>query len=171
MKSAILAICLTVLLHVSSSSQILPKMFWNSLQTNKMVYAIPSNYSQTPVIKNGDVEYDFAIKSKDKQLEIRYKIRPIIPLQQNSNNLSDAMLLTMALNISGGKMVEPQPFPPQSVKDEFKADKGFTAMVPTKSEFGKGYKMCMINVIHKDNIADAYTFYLFDNPQILMQVL
>jgi len=171
MKSVMVTIFLSFILHSISSAQILPKKFWNLLQENKMVYSIPRNYSQTPVLKNDDVEYDFAIKSKDNTLEIRYRIWPIIRLQQNSNTLSDGMLLTMALNISGGKMVNPQPFPKENVEEEFGADKGFTAMVPTNSEFGKGYKMCMINVIHKENVADAYTFYLFDDPQSLMQVL
>ncbi|HXF90713.1 MAG TPA: hypothetical protein VNJ29_02150 [Candidatus Nitrosotenuis sp.] len=171
MKSAIITLLISFVIYEVSSAQILPKKFWNLLQENKMMYSLPSGFVQTPIITNSDVEYDFAIKSKDKKMEIRYKIWPIIRPEQNSNNMSDAMLLTMALNISNGKMVTPNQFPEQSVKEEFGADKGSTTMVPTDSEFGKGYKMCMINVIHKENVADAYTFYLFDDPKTLIQVM
>ena len=171
MRPTVAMLCMIFIVSLNASAQILPKQFWKLLQENRMFYSIPAGFVQTPVIKNDDVQYDFAIKSKEKKIEIRYKIWPVNRLQRNGNDGSNVMLMTMALNISNGKMTEPNQFPKESVKEEFGADDGSTTMVPVDSEFGKGYKMCMLNVIHKDYTADAYTFYLFDDPKVLLQTM
>ena len=104
-------------------------------------------------------------------MEIRYRIWPIDMQQTNPNELFEPMLITMALNISNGTMIQPRRYPPESVKQEFGADDGSTGLVPTNSDFGKGYKQCMISVIHKDNVADAYVFYLYNNQDEIMGAL
>ena len=46
---------------------------------------------------------------------------------------------------------------------EFNAHAGGSAFVSVNSAFGKGYSYCMINAIHRVNIADAFIFYLFND--------
>ncbi|MFZ4620828.1 MAG: hypothetical protein ACOYNS_09725 [Bacteroidota bacterium] len=171
MRTFLFSALLIFTVIVSASAQILPKNFWKTLQDNSMEFVMPELYLQAPVLPNSDVAYDFAVVSKDRQIEIRYTIQPIDRKVKNGNGLSEGMLQAMALNISGGTMAELNAFPAESVKHEFRADKGYTAMVPVRSEFGNGYNMCMITMIHKENAADAYTFYLFNDPQILVKAI
>jgi hypothetical protein len=49
------------------------------------------------------------------------------------------------------------------VRNEFNADIGATYAAETKSGFSKGYKYVIIIAIHKVNVADAYTIFLCDN--------
>lgn len=156
----------SLLFHNSVNAQNLPKKFQQLLNETHMRYSIPHGFTTTAIIENGDVAYDFAVKSKTKKLEIRYRIWPT-----KDNSMTNPMLITMALNISNGEAIEPQSYPPSSVKEEFGADNGSTVMVFTNSEFGKGYKACLIFVIHKNNIGDAYVFFLFDDPQILSEAI
>ena len=53
-----------------------------------------------------------------------------------------------------------KPFLKSAVQDEFNADWGAITLVELRSEFGKGYRFCMCVALHKDNVADAYYFYL-----------
>ncbi len=157
-----------ILLSVSSlQAQGLPNGFQKSLQQYSFRYSIPPGFSATQVIDNQDVKYDFAVKSSTQKLEIRYSILPII----GGNQDLDVMVVTMALNISDGQMVQPKDYPDADVKSEFGADGGCSAIVQSNSEFGKGFKYCLISAIHRDNVANAYAFFLFDDPNVAMKAI
>jgi hypothetical protein len=55
--------------------------------------------------------------------------------------------------------------PPDAVRKEFGADSGATAFVELDSAFGKGFKYCIASVIHRNNAVDAYTFFLYKDPE------
>ena len=132
---------------------------------------MPPNFRAAPVLNNENVVYDFAIKSNTTELEIRFRIWPVEKKEKNPNALYVPMLVTMGLNISNGQMMKPRQYPTESVKKEFRADAGSSGLVPVSSEFGKGYKQCLISVIHKDNIADAYVFYLYNEQKTILAAL
>jgi hypothetical protein len=120
------------------------------------------------------MDYDYAIKYPDKDFELRYALRPIrykvyasddekkeTESQRAFRNSSKVTIFkTVILNITGGKDYEVQAFDKDAVKKEFNADFGITSFVDLNSDFGKGYKYCMLVMIHKDDVADAYYFYL-----------
>jgi hypothetical protein len=147
--------------------------FDSALRQASMTFALPKDFSVVPVAENPDVRYQYAISSKSVKLEIRYLIRSLASDAQeyerngregaDPNTFYRALLLTMCLNLSGGAMCTPSAFDPEDVKKEFHADAGSTAFVKLNSDFGKGYRVCLINVIHVQNKADAFTFFLFDD--------
>lgn len=140
-----------------------------------MRFSLPSGFTPTPVLVSEDVVYDYAIKSKSEKLEIRYRIAPfrqtVEKLNAEANMIYRGMIITMGLNISDGKQPPYQAYPDESVREEFGADAGGTSYVECNSEFGKGYDKCLISVIHKNNVADAYAFFLFDDLQVLQTAL
>ena len=163
----------SLILTGQSNAQDLQK-YEELLNESHMQFSIPPDFMLTPVIKNGDVMYDFAIKSNTQKFEIRYRIWPIekgSAKDKMNNSMHNLMLTTMALNISNGQIIEPQQYPKESVKEEFGADAGSTGIVDTHSEFGKDYKACMISVIHKENVADAYIFFLFNDRSDILKAL
>ena len=135
---------------------------------------IPDGFVESKIIENDDMNYEYAIKYPDKDFELRYSIRPIrykkyandtvkneMESQRSFRNSSYGIILeTVILNITGGVKYNVQAFDKDAVKSEFNADWGATTFVELKSEFGKGFKYCMIVTIHKDDVADAYYFYL-----------
>jgi hypothetical protein len=174
---AVLILCLlSVTIVYTLQSQILPKDFQHLLQLGSMQYSVPPGFVATPVIENDDVAYDFAVKSTTGKLEIRYRIRPI-EKQGHQDSYADpeflfnGMVMTMGLNISNGQIVEPKPFPEVSVRSEFGADAGSSCAVHTDSEFGEGFKGCLISAIHKEKAADAYVFFMFDDMKTLSEAL
>ncbi len=178
MKASAIILTWTVLLITTttkSTSQPIPTTFSKLLTNNSLQYDVPPGFVSTPIISNGDVEYDFAVRSQTKKLEIRYRIWPlkksIQAPNQDENSIHQAMLLTMALNISNGNPGPIQPYPAESVQTEFGAAAGSTTMITCNSEFGKGFQKCLISVIHKDNFADAYAFFLFDDLRVVTEAL
>lgn len=159
--------------YLNGFTQSLPE-FRTMLKDYGMNITIPDGFTETKVIPNDDMEYDYAIKYPDRDFELRYAIRPIlyktyandtirkeIEGQRLFRNASYGMILeTIILNITGGKEYQCHAFDKKSVKTEFNADWGATSFLELNSGFGKGYKYCMIVTIHKDNVADAYYFYL-----------
>jgi hypothetical protein len=171
MNSFLKSFFVFIAITVATNAQTLPDAFQQLLNQTNMQFSMPQDFEATPIINNGDVAYDFALKSVTAELEIRYRIWPIDKNQKNPNDLYGPMMTTMGLNISNGKIIQPQQYPTESVKSEFSADAGSTGLVPIDSQFGKGFKLCVISVIHKDNVADAYVFYLYNDPKTIMQAL
>jgi len=171
MNSFLKSFFVFITISVAVNAQTLPDPFQQLLNRTNMQFSMPPDFETIPIINNGDVAYDFALKSHTAELEIRYRIWPIDKNQKNPNDLYGPMMTTMGLNISNGQMIRPEQYPTESVKSEFGADAGSTGLVPVDSQFGKGFKLCVISVIHKDNVADAYVFYLYNDPKTIMGAL
>jgi hypothetical protein len=172
-RRSIFLIIAMIMLNFSVFGQNL-KEFKSLLIDCGMNVNIPQGFVESKVIDNNDMSYEYAIKYPDKDFELRYAIRPIrykkyandtvkneMEGQRAFRNSSYSIILkTVILNITGGVEYEVQAFDKNAVKSEFNADCGATTFVELKSEFGKGFKYCMIVMIHKDDVADAYYFYL-----------
>lgn len=162
-----------IMLNLSGFGQNLKE--FNSLLDNCGMHVnIPAGFVESKIIQNDDMNYEYAIKYPDKDFELRYSIRPIRYKKYGNVKLKEEMesqrpfrnssygiiLQTVILNITGGVEYHFQAFDKDAVKNEFNADWGATTFVELKSDFGKGFKYCMIVTIHKDDVADAYYFYL-----------
>jgi hypothetical protein len=167
MKNIILTILLVITISANSIAQ---ESFSELLAKCSLSFTFPNSCIPLRVKQNPDVYYHFAMMLKTNKIEIRYTIVPFEKMERK-NDLYEPYLQTMCLNITGGKMAEIQHFKHEDVSAEFNADDGLTCAVLLDSEFGKGYKYCMINVIHKDNLGDAYIFFLFDDYRILPSIL
>lgn len=178
MKKIVIAIitCLGLTAFVYKG---IPKDFKTVLKRAHMTFEMPEGMVETKVIDNNQVGYDYALKYPDKRFEVRYAIMPLDSLVMEyekskkdtneqviePNNLFDKMLLVTAMNASmgaSGGMPQIKEFDSAAVKNEFNADRGGVVLVYVGKEFGQDYKYCLIVGIHKDNIADAFYFYLSD---------
>lgn len=169
---------------INSNSQ--NKKFEDLLQKGSLNFKMPDNFDTISAVSNPDMNYELALKSKTKDLEIRYSIRPlkerIEQFEQKQkdtsvkmfagahpNKIYPTVLLTVIMNTSGNHQQIPgsKSFPPEAVKKEFNADWGATTVYPLKSTFGKGYNNCMLVTLHRNDQADVYIFYLFNNKEDL----
>jgi hypothetical protein len=164
----------------------LPKEFTAALDRAKMTFIPPDGLVETKVIANDQVGYDYAVKYKDKDFEVRYLIMPldsfVIDYEQSKkdtsrkviepNRLFNSMFLVTAMNAGMGAndgMPDIRQFDSAAVKNEFNADDGGTVFINAGKEFGQEYKYCMIVGIHKDNIGDAYIFFLSNTKDGFME--
>ena len=178
-KFFIAGLCFVILSSFSSDN--LPKKFTDLLDRSALNFNQPDQYSETEVIENPQMNYEYAIINNAKDFEIRYAIRPLDDRIKNynereknkksgdinihPNKLHAATFQAVVFNVSGGKFPKIGEFNPESVKKEFNADWGALTMVEVGKEFGTDYKYCLLITIHKDDVGDAYCFYLSNTQE------
>ena len=166
----------------------LPDTFQNVLKLAQMSFTMPKDAISIPLVKNMQMHYEYAITFKDKPFEVRYSVAPLgytvaeaytggkgVTPRKGDEKLSRTSAVAIAINVGGGN---PSPnmgskdFPPEAVKQEFGADWGSTTIIELQNDsFGTSYKYCMMTTLHKNEVADAYIFYLSDTKENLMTLL
>lgn len=171
-----------LLFLLSFKSDKLPKDFSELLTRAKITFIRPEGMMEVKCIENRQMNYEYALKSKDKNFEVRYAIRPMDnklkeyaeakkrgDLMIHPNNWKETVFQATLLNIGiGGSDSHQLPnitfFDSTAVRKEFNADWGATAFANLGPEFGGDtYKYCIAVTIHKDFVGDAYFFYVSDN--------
>lgn len=161
----------------------LPDLFTKLMERSKMSFTAPEGYSETKIISNGQMSYEYAIKHNTQNFEVRYAIRPLDEelkdynkwqknkgpndIRIHPNKMYEAVFQATVLNVSGGELPQWDEFPPQAVKHEFNADWGAVVVTTAGEEFGQKYKYCMTVALHKDDVGDAYYFYLYDDTKVM----
>ena len=135
-----------------------------------MSLSIPEVFVPGPIVANKNMDYDYAVKYPDKDFVLRYAIRPILykvytndslkKAMQSRNTSYEANMKAVLYDISGGYDYEFKAFEKTAAMDEFGADWGAITLVELRSDFGKGYRFCMVVALHKNNVGDAYLFFL-----------
>jgi hypothetical protein len=192
---------LVLLLGLSASSfrSAPSQTFRAQLAAAHMTLAPPAGWTETPVIPNNLLHYDYALRYPGRRLEVRYVTEPLAPLladyalgktdkshlQVNPNELRGQFFIGTMLNVRGLKMEdpgfdaayraeEPKPlnvFPDKAIKAEFGADWGALAPLVPVPEFGQDYKHCLLIGLHKTDAADAYVYFLYDNQQDFVEIV
>ncbi|MBL7804311.1 MAG: hypothetical protein JNL02_11285 [Saprospiraceae bacterium] len=175
---------------LSAQNDTLPPGFGQLLARTQLTFLQPEGMTSVPCIENGQMNYEYALKLPGRNFEIRYAIRPMDSLliqHQNEvkngataihpNKWAGAVFNATLLNISAGGpnsgiLPEVSTFPPEAVAEEFGADWGAVAFVLLGPEFGgTTYKYCLAMTIHRDNVGDAYVFYLSDDNQTMSELM
>lgn len=167
----------------------LPEAFQKKLEQCKLVYAMPPNVEEVPVVKNELVKYDYAVKLKDKNVEIRYSIWPLSDemyktYENRTKKEGDSVLNPeiffntvssyMFSQISQGKLspdaVKLQKLSPVGAKKDFGADASAMFIGPVGEKFSKDHNFGLFMVFHKGHAADIYVLYLFENKEAMFKL-
>ncbi|RKR83428.1 hypothetical protein BDD43_3636 [Mucilaginibacter gracilis] len=155
-----------------------PYRFTKLLARAQLNFEQPTGWVEVPVISNSKMHYDYAIKSPDKNIELRYTIRPMDSLLIQYQKMKDKGsvilhpntyfkpgIVAILMNISSGaRMPQTKAYDSLAVKREYNADRGMTGITLAGAAFAQDYKNCMIIAIQKDSIGYAYCFVLFNDP-------
>lgn len=158
------------------------KFFTELMGRAHMTFTKPDGFEQVPVIDNNQVAYQYAMKYKGKNFEVRYSIMPLDSFVIDYNNsLKDttkqviepnrifaSMVVVTAMNASMGSdggAGEPNNFNEDAVKQEFNADEGKVIRFEPGKEFGQNYTIGMLVALHKKDVGDAYIFFLSDSKE------
>lgn len=170
----------------------IPKKFAKLLEANGLEFRMPDSFNIVATHKNPDMYYDLAIKSKTRDIEIRYAIMPLndlvdsfekskkdttlkainpdagfakMVLWMDANNIADSVL-------PGYDSLETDPmfksitsFPVADLKHDFNANWGAFAILFPRKTFARGYKHCIIVAIHKNKTANAIMVYLYNKTE------
>lgn len=168
----------------------LPEGFVALLKRSKLNFTKPAVLVKTDPIENMQMNYEFALKHPRKNFEVRFAIRPMdssLALYQREvkkgsvmvhpNKWTETVFMATMMNIaiggeSSGNMPNITAFNSAAVKNEFNADWGATCYTQLGPEFGgKVYKHCIAFTIHKDNLGDAYVFFIADEKNTILDYM
>lgn len=182
-RKAVFYIGLSLFLLSFRSNSNLPENFSKLVARANMIFEMPKGFTELPIIKNRQMNYEYALKHPRARLELRYAVRPLDTLLKryeermnhkkpgdvyiNPNNFYSTTFQATLANISTGDMPEMKEMDPSNVHKEFNADWGATAVINVNETFGQKYKYCLVVALHKDNAGDAYYFYLANKKQDL----
>jgi len=177
---------LLFIVQASFAQNELPESFTDGLNRAQMTFDMPEGFTETEPIQNPHMLYEYALKHNTEKFEVRYAIRPIDEMlrsykenEENKkegdvnidpNTMSEAIAMAVGFNISGN-MPKMGPFDADAVKREFNADKGYTTFVEAREGFDNGYKYCMMVCIFKENLGNAFYFYMADNQETLVKMM
>lgn len=159
--------------------------FSQLLNKSGMTFKEPKGSVKAAIVKNKATTYQYAVKYPERNLEIRYLITPSTgnvtkPAAGPKNNKPaapindpfDTFCMELATKVGGGAKnpeIQIGGFEPAQAKKEFGADKATFWMIPIKNNlFGTEYKFCNMVVMHKENGANAFVFYLANSLQDIM---
>jgi|JI61114DRNA_FD_contig_71_249503_length_1435_multi_2_in_0_out_0_2 hypothetical protein len=170
-----------IITFISYSFSVKPDKFNELLTRSDLIFTQPENFTSVEIVDQNNMQYEYALKHNTKNFEVRYAIRPLDELiktydkkEKNKkegdinihpNTLYKTLLQSTTMNISGGYLPEMVVFDSLAVRQEFNADWGATTYVEVGNAFGANYKYCITVAIHKNNVADAYLFFLSDNTE------
>lgn len=123
-----------------------------------------------PVNKNSNVKYQYAVKHDTLDFEIRFLITDInqaLNLPQDKRSLS--LFTSKVINASGSvlpSIPKIQEFGSKTAKQEYNADWLATSSFTTTSNFTSNFKYCSVIALRKNEVGEAYMFFLFNDKKI-----
>jgi len=157
--------------------------FFAFLKQTGLKFVKPLNAVETKVIQNDELAYQYAIIDTVSKIEIRYLIYPLQEMEKAYNAphpdtgigridpdfLHTNFLYINTYKILGRELNVSEPMPDireishATVDKQYNADWGAEVSVEPCDEFAQKYKYCTLFAIHKDNVADAFIIFLYNN--------
>lgn len=150
-----------------------PPTFEELLAESRMTFTPPPEFKPVEIRPNPMFTYDRALISQDGSLEVRYAVRPlsriVVDYQDphsstpDPNHMFPLMFQSMVTLLSNGRHSPTREYPPAQAKSKFNADWAAAAVFDVSAEFESGHKQALVIASHKNQVADAYTVFLFDD--------
>jgi len=177
------AFILGLFLFCSCKQTELPLQFMQLLNRSQMTFIEPDGYKRIDSLPDDKMNCTLAYLHPNAKFEVRYAILPMDLRLKEYENLSSKRdsgeiiihpnqlyikdFKSSMLKITDGALPTYNIFSSTAVKNEFNADWGATATINVGIECGLDYKYCYFISIHKDNLADAYIYFLGDDLKII----
>lgn len=126
---------------------------------------VDSDYQPQRVQADPYVRYDYAIRSKKEDMEIRYALRPFDPSLPRTQypNLTVFSALSSAATNSQEAVISQISIPQKEVEEVFGADWGILYQFTPKPGFSEA-PMGRLLAIYKEEVGLALVFFFFDDP-------
>ncbi len=154
-------------------------------------FSRPANTTETKVVTNDELNYQYALVDTVSKIEIRYLVYPLQDLIKkysgshadtgqpliDPNMIHTNLLLIYSYRIQDKElniqqtMPEVHEIPHGTVDQEFNADWAAEVTVQPCDEFGQKYKYCTMFAMHKENTADAFIMYLYNNKDTYTELV
>lgn len=135
----------------------------------------PQNYVDVPVQPNPVFSYEHAIKHESGALEMRFIVRPLSRIlidytdphnaAPEPNHLFPLLFESITNQLSTDSDTPNNTFSESAAQDHFNAHWAAAAAFDVNPEFSSGYRSAVLIGMHKNQVADAYTLFLYNDHE------
>ncbi|MGB5328521.1 MAG: hypothetical protein WBO58_09890 [Gammaproteobacteria bacterium] len=133
------------------------------------------SYTDIPIHANPVLPYEHAMKHESGALELRFIVRPLnrIEIEYNDphnaapepNHLFPLLFESITNRLSVGSDTPSSTFSESQAKESFNANWAAASVFDVRPEFAAGYQNGLLIGIHRNEMADAYTLFLYNDHE------
>jgi hypothetical protein len=135
----------------------------------------PENYVDIPIQANPILPYEHALKHESGALEMRFIVRPLNRISidyidphnaaPEPNHLFPLLFESITNQLSVGSDTPNSTFSESAARDNFNAHWAAASVFDVDPEFAPGYQSGFLIGIHRNQMADAYTLFLYNDHE------
>lgn len=158
-----------------ATDSVVPHAFDQLLLESGLQVETRDSYSEVPIEVNPVLSYEYAIKHASGALELRFIVRPLsrITIDYNDphnaapepNHLFPLLFESMTNRLSVGSDTPSSTFPESEARKSFNAHWAAAAVFDVRPEFAAGYQNGLLIGMHRNELADAYTLFLYNDHE------
>jgi hypothetical protein len=147
--------------------------FEDLLDEGALTYVEPEGFTEVRPGTNPLLPFERAMRAADESLEIRYVIRPVARAKveyddphnaaPDPNHLYAMMFRALLDELADGGNAPLREYPPEQALEKFNADWAAAAVFDVDRRFSDTFHQALLIAMHKDQRADAYMIFLFDD--------
>ena len=134
-----------------------------------------TQYIDQPAQANAILPYEHALRHESGALEVRFIVRPLnrIEIEYNDphnaapepNHLFPLLFESITNRLSVGGETATSTFPEAEALDKFNANWAAASAFDINPDFATDYRNALIIGMHRNDMADAYTLFLYNDHE------
>ncbi len=132
-------------------------------------------YADIPIEPNPVLAYEHAMRHESGALELRFIVRPLsrIEIEYNDphnaapepNHLFPLLFESLTQRLAANNDTSSSTLSEPEAKEKFNAQWAAVAAFDVDPQFSSDYRNAVLLAMHKSNQADAYTLFLYNDPE------
>lgn len=147
--------------------------FDSLLKESELVFSKPDDFKDLSPGSNDVLNYERAVLSPDRSLEIRIAVRPLKRMEieyidphgavPDPNHIFPLVFESLVSRLSAGRHSPSREYSVADAKKYFNADWAAAALFDTSPDFNTEYNQGVALGLHRTRVSDAYVIFLFND--------
>ncbi len=169
---ALCAVCISAVAATETKSR---QAFDLLLEESGLRVETRQAFADVPIERNPVLAYEHAMRHESGALELRFIVRPLsrIEIEYNDphnaapepNHLFPLLFESLTQHLAANNDTSSSTLSETEARDKFNAQWAAVAVFDVDPQFSSEYKNAVLLGMHKNDMADAYTLFLYNDPE------
>ena len=169
---SLLAVCISV---VAATETVSRQLFDRLLEESGLNVESRQAFNDVPIQQNPVLAYEHAMRHESGALELRFIVRPLgrIEIEYNDphnaapepNHLFPLLFESLTQHLAANNDTSSNTLSEAEAREKFNAQWAAVAAFDVDPQFSSEYKNAILLGMHKNDQADAYTLFLYNDPE------
>ncbi len=169
---ALVAVCVSA---AAATETVSKQAFERLLEESGLRVEARQAFADIPIQRNPVLAYEHAMRHESGALELRFIVRPLgrIEIEYNDphnaapepNHLFPLLFESLTQHLAANNDTSSSTLSEIEAREKFNAQWAAVAAFDVDPEFSSEYKNAILLAMHKNDLADAYTLFLYNDPE------